>query len=305
VERVEIITVGRSDLDLREQASTRAFLLRERPNIVIIAAAKVGGILANSSFPVDFLYDNLMIETNLLSASHECDVDRLLFLGSSCIYPRLASQPMKEDALLTGPLEPTNQWYAIAKITGVLLCQAYRIQHKRSYISAMPTNLYGPGDNFDLDSSHVIPALMRKIDSAAREGKQEVEIWGTGAPLREFMHVDDLADALVFLLQNYDEPDPINVGTGEEASIAKLASLIADVVGYSGDFVFNKSKPDGPPRKTMDCSRLASLGWRPKYHLRDGLEQVYAWYRANLGKIDAAHGHLQRSQAHPQLSRSG
>ncbi|HXG78769.1 MAG TPA: GDP-L-fucose synthase [Methyloceanibacter sp.] len=283
-EDAEIITVSRAELDLRDQGRTRAFLHETKPDIVVIAAAVVGGILANSTYPVDFLNDNLLISANLIAGAHECGIQRLLFLGSSCIYPREAPQPMREDALLTGPLEPTNQWYALAKIAGIMLCRAYRAQYGRSYIAAMPTNLYGPGDNFDLETSHVIPALMRKIDSAAREGQASVEIWGTGKPLREFMHVEDLADALVFLLKHYDGADHINVGSGEEVSIAELASLLAKVIGYRGQFVFDATKPDGPPRKALDCTRLASLGWRPRYDLASGLSQTYDWYRTEFGK---------------------
>ncbi|BAQ15729.1 GDP-L-fucose synthetase [Methyloceanibacter caenitepidi] len=283
-EPVEILTAGRSGVDLRDQAATKSYLKTTAPDIVIVAAAKVGGILANATYPVDFLNDNLLIESNLIAGSHEADIDRLLFLGSSCIYPREAPQPMREDALLTGPLEPTNKWYAIAKIAGIMLCQAYREQYGRSYISAMPTNLYGPGDNFDLNNSHVIPALMRKVDAAAREGASSVEIWGTGTPLREFMHVDDLADALVFLLREYDDAEHINVGTGEEVTIAELAQRMMEAVGFSGELRFDKSKPDGTPRKVMDCSRLAALGWRPKYDLAAGLKQTYEWYTGELGK---------------------
>ena len=257
---------------------------------MIVAAATVGGILANSTYPVDFLNDNILIETNLISGAHECGIDRLLFLGSSCIYPREAPQPMREDALLTGPLEPTNQWYAIAKIAGIMLCRAYRQQYGRSYIAAMPTNLYGPGDNFDLNSSHVIPALMRKIDAAARERRPAVEIWGTGKPLREFMHVDDLADALVFLLKTYDEAEHINVGSGQEVTIAGLAELLAEVIGYRGELVFDRSKPDGSPRKALDSSRIAALGWKPRYSLAEGLEQTYAWYRTEFGDAESSVG---------------
>jgi len=283
-EDAEIITVSRAELDLRDQARTRAFLKEAKPDIVIVAAAVVGGILANSSYPVDFLNDNLLIESNLIGGAHECGIQRLLFLGSSCIYPREAPQPMREDALLTGPLEPTNQWYALAKIAGIMLCRAYRAQHGRSYIAAMPTNLYGPGDNFDLETSHVIPALMRKIDTAARENRASVEIWGTGTPLREFMHVDDLADALAFLLKTYDGDDHINVGSGQEVTIAELASLLAQVIGYRGELAFDKTKPDGPPRKALDCTRLTRLGWRPQYDLMSGLKQTYDWYRAEFAK---------------------
>jgi GDP-L-fucose synthase len=277
-ERVDALTAIHGELDLRDQSATRAFLQTKRPDIVVVAAARVGGILANSSRPADFIYDNLMIAANVIHSAHEAGVQRLMFLGSSCIYPRLAPQPIPEGSLLTGPLEPTNQWYAIAKIAGVKLCDAYREQYGRSYVSVMPTNLYGPGDNFDLESSHVIPALMRKIDAAAREGA-DVQIWGTGKPMREFMHVDDLADAIVFLLRHYDEAGPINVGTGEEVSIGDLARLTGEVVGFKGQFNFDTSKPDGAPRKLIDSSRLRALGWRHGYNLRDGLEQTYTWYR--------------------------
>ncbi len=278
-EGATIVSASRTELDLRDQAATRVFLSDTAPDAVIVAAATVGGILANATYPVDFLNDNLLIESSLISGSHECGIERLLFLGSSCIYPREAPQPMREDALLTGPLEPTNQWYAVAKIAGIMLCRAYRAQHDRSYISAMPTNLYGPGDNFDLNNSHVIPALLRKIDAAAREHQPRVEIWGTGAPLREFMHVDDLADALVFLLVNYDEDEHINVGPGQEVSIGELAALLSKVIGYEGELVFDNSKPDGPPRKALDSTRIAALGWTPHYSLEEGLKHTYDWYR--------------------------
>lgn len=283
-EGAKVLTASRTELDLRDQAATKEFLKDTAPDAVIVAAATVGGILANSTYPVDFLNDNLLIESNLISGAHECGIDRLLFLGSSCIYPREAPQPMREDALLTGPLEPTNQWYAIAKIAGIMLCRAYRAQYGRSYIAAMPTNLYGPGDNFDLNTSHVIPALMRKIDAAARERRPSVEIWGTGMPLREFMHVDDLASAIVFLLKTYNEAEHINVGSGQEVSIAELATLLSGVIGYEGKLVFDRSKPDGSPRKALDSARLAALGWTPKYSLTEGLKQTYAWYRREFGK---------------------
>lgn len=277
----EIVSVPHAELDLRDQAATRAFLLDRKPDAVVVAAATVGGILANSMRPAEFLYDNLMIAGNLIHAAHEADIQRLLFLGSSCIYPKLASQPINERALLTGPLEPTNEWYAIAKIAGLKLCDAYRRQYGRSYISAMPTNLYGPGDNFELQSSHVIPALIRKTDTAALQ-KRNVEIWGSGKPLREFMYVDDLADALVFLLKHYDEAGHINVGTGEEVSIAELAHRIAGVVGFRGEFVFDASKPDGTPRKLLDSTQLRGLGWKPQVTLTDGLARTYRWYKQHV-----------------------
>ena len=277
-EPCSILTVERSDVDLRDQAAVDAWVDRNRPDAVVLAAAKVGGILANNSYPADFLYDNLMIQSNVIAASHRVGVAKLLFLGSSCIYPRLASQPIREDSLLTGPLEPTNEWYAIAKIAGVKMCQAYRIQHKDDYVSAMPTNLYGIGDNFDLQSSHVLPALMRKVHLAKLRGHREVTIWGTGTPQREFMFVDDLADACVFLMKNYSEFDAINVGSGEEVSIRELAALIADVTGYGGEFVFDDSKPDGTPRKRLDVDKLAARGWTASTPLKKGLAIVYDWY---------------------------
>ncbi len=280
-ESCSILTVDRSDVDLRDQAAVDMWVDRNRPDAVILAAAKVGGILANNSFPADFLYDNLMIQSNVIAASHRVGVGKLLFLGSSCIYPRLAPQPIREDSLLTGPLEPTNEWYAIAKIAGVKMCQAYRLQHKDDYISAMPTNLYGVGDNFDLQSSHVLPALMRKVHTAKIKKQHEVTLWGSGRPLREFMFVDDLADACVFLLMNYSEFDTINIGSGDEVSIRELAALIADVVGYEGDFVFDDSKPDGTPRKRLDVDKLAARGWVASTSLKAGLDIVYAWYKKN------------------------
>ena len=280
-EPCSILSVERSEVDLRNQAAVEDWVDRNRPDVVVLAAAKVGGILANNSFPADFLYDNLMIQSNVIAASHRAGIGKLLFLGSSCIYPRLAPQPIREDSLLTGPLEPTNEWYAIAKIAGVKMCQAYRIQHKADYISAMPTNLYGIGDNFDLQSSHVLPALMRKVHTAKLQRQREVTIWGTGAPLREFMFVDDLADACVFLIKNYSEFDTINIGSGEEVSIRELAALVADVTGYTGDFVFDDSKPDGTPRKRLDVDKLAARGWRASTSLRDGLCIVYDWYKRN------------------------
>jgi len=277
-ERCEILTAQRAEADLRRQAETEAMLAAKRPDVVIVAAATVGGILANSTRPAEFIYDNLAIETNLIEAARRVGVAKLLFLGSSCIYPRDAAQPMSEAALLTGPLEPTNEWYAIAKIAGIKLCQAYRRQYGVDYISAMPTNLYGPGDNFDLASSHVVPALMSKIHRAKQEGRDAVEIWGSGRPRREFLHVDDLADALVHLLQRYSGEGHVNVGTGTDLSIAELAQLIARVVGYGGQFRYDASKPDGTPRKLLDVSRLAGLGWRASIPLEEGLARTYGWY---------------------------
>jgi GDP-L-fucose synthase len=278
-EDCELLSVERAEVDLRNQSAVERWMGDHRPQVVVVAAAKVGGILANSSYPVDFLYDNLMIQQNIVHAAHRLDCEKLLLLGSSCIYPKLAPQPISEDALLTGPLEPTNQWYALAKIAGVQLCAAYRQQYGRDFISAMPTNLYGFNDNFDLLSSHVLPALIHKIHVAKASGRDEVEIWGTGTPLREFLHVSDLVDALVFLLKAYSAPEPINVGSGQEVSIRELASLIAKVVGYEGRFVFDASKPDGTPRKLLDSRRLAALGWVAKIELEAGISEVYDWFR--------------------------
>ncbi|MDM8168529.1 GDP-L-fucose synthase [Roseovarius sp.] len=266
-----VLTAGRKDADLTRQAEAEDWMAENKPDAVFVAAAKVGGILANDSFPADFLYENLMIEANVIHASHRSGVEKLMFLGSSCIYPKLAEQPMREDALLTGPLEPTNEWYAIAKIAGIKLCQAYRKQHGADFISAMPTNLYGTGDNYDLETSHVLPALIRKMVEARDEGREEVVMWGTGSPLREFMHADDLADALVFLMQHYSGHEHVNVGSGQEISIRQLGETIADAAGYKGRIVQDTSKPDGTPRKLMDSSRLHGLGWRPGISLDEGI----------------------------------
>ena len=273
-----MLTAGRETLDLRDPAAVNAWAMRERPQAAIVAAATVGGILANDTRPVDFLHDNLLIACNVLAAAHQAGVEKLLFLGSSCIYPRLAPQPMPEDALLTGPLEPTNQWYAVAKIAGIKLAQAYRRQHGRDFISAMPTNLYGPHDNFDLVSSHVVPALLAKAHAAKLSGAPSLEVWGTGTPLREFLYVDDLADALVHLLVHYSDEPHINVGTGEEISIAELARAVCDTVGFKGALAFRADRPDGMPRKLLDVSRLHALGWRARTSLRDGLALAYRWY---------------------------
>jgi GDP-L-fucose synthase len=273
-----VLGVPRADLDLRRPAEVEGWLDANRPDAIVLAAGTVGGILANDSRPAEFLHDNLAIADAVIHGAWRTGVRRLLFLGSSCIYPRLAPQPMAEAALLTGPLEPTNQWYAIAKIAGIRLCQAYRRQYGCDFVSAMPTNLYGPGDNFDPESSHVLPAIIRKVHAAKVEGRETVEIWGTGAPLREFLHVDDLADALVFLLQHYSAEDHVNVGSGAEVSIADLYRLVAEVVGWEGRFVFDTTKPDGMPRKLLDGSRLAAMGWRPTIALLDGLRQTYAWF---------------------------
>ncbi|HYG89661.1 MAG TPA: GDP-L-fucose synthase [Azospirillum sp.] len=277
-----VLTAGRETVDLRRQAEVEAWLGAERPDAVVVAAARVGGILANSTRPAEFLYENLAIEANIIHAAWQAGVSKLLFLGSSCIYPRLAPQPISEEALLTGALEPTNQWYAIAKIAGIKLCQAYRQQYGCNFISLMPTNLYGPGDNFDLTSSHVLPALLAKIDQAKREGSPTVELWGSGEPRREFLHVDDLADAAVFVLRHYDGDMPLNVGTGVDITIRELAETIAGVVGFTGSFTYDTSKPDGMPRKLLDVGRLARLGWRARIDLRAGIERTYDWYRSNV-----------------------
>ena len=281
----ELLTATRDELDLRRQAEVEDWMGRNTPEVVIVAAARVGGILANDSYPADFLYENLMIEANVIQAAHACGVGKLLFLGSSCIYPKLAPQPMAEDALLTGPLEPTNEWYAIAKIAGVKLCQAYRRQHGRDFISVMPTNLYGPGDTFDLQGSHVLPALLRKVHAARQAGADCVEVWGSGRPLREFLHVEDLADACLFMLERYSGESHVNIGSGRELSIRALAELICEVVGYEGRLVFDASKPDGTPRKLLDTRLAESLGWRARIDLRDGIAQTYAWF---LQHSDAA-----------------
>jgi GDP-L-fucose synthase len=274
----EVLNTNRETVDLRNQAGVEAWLAQNRPDAVVVAAAKVGGIYANETFPADFIYDNLAIETNIIHAAHLAGVDRLVFLGSSCIYPKLAPQPIKEEALLTGPLEPTNEWYAIAKIAGIKLCQAYRRQYGRHYISVMPCNLYGPGDNFDPMNSHVLPALIRRFHEAKVAECPEVVVWGTGKPLREFLHVDDVARAVVFCLDHYDADDHINCGAGSEISIAGLAELVGRVVGYRGRFVFDATKPDGMPRKLMDSSRIAALGWKPEISLEDGIAGTYRWY---------------------------
>jgi len=279
-EGCEILTSDRST-DLREQAKVREWYAANRPDAVIVAAAKVGGILANDSYPADFLYDNLMIEANLIEGARHSGVEKLLFLGSSCIYPKFSDQPIVEESLLTGSLEPTNEWYAIAKIAGIKMCQAYRKQHGCDYISAMPTNLYGPGDNFDLETSHVLPALMRKAHEAKLRGEQGMEIWGSGTPLREFLHVDDCADALVFLLKNYSSMEHVNVGSGMDISIKDLARLVMDVVGLEGELTYDTSKPDGTPRKLMSADKLRALGWAPTIELRHGVESTYAWFCKN------------------------
>ncbi len=277
-EDCEILAIRHADLDLRDQAGVGAWMKREKPDVVIVAAATVGGIHANSTRPADFIYDNLAIETNIIHAAHQIGVEKLLFLGSACIYPREATQPMAEEALLTGPLEPTNEWYAIAKIAGIKLCQAYRLQHGRDFISAQPNNLYGPRDNFDLQGSHVIPALIRKAHEAKLSHASGFELWGSGKPKREFLHVDDLADALVHILKHYSGPIPLNIGTGEEVTIAELARTIAGVVGFTGSLNFDATKPDGSPRKLLNDARMKKLGWRASISLKDGLAETYRWF---------------------------
>jgi GDP-L-fucose synthase len=277
-----ILTAARTQLDLRDQAAVRSWFADQRPDVVFLAAAKVGGILANDSYPVDFLADNLQIAANVVDAAHRSDVAKLLFLGSSCIYPRLAAQPIGEDALLSGPLEPTNEWYAVAKIAGIKLCQAYRRQHGCDFISAMPTNLYGPGDNFGLASGHVLPALIRKADEGRRSGAQAITIWGSGTPRREFLHVEDLADACVFLMRHYSGESHVNVGSGQDIAIGDVARIVCDVVGFGGEIHHDFTKPDGTPRKLMSGAKLAALGWQPRIGLREGIASAYEAYRQTL-----------------------
>ncbi|WP_395449742.1 GDP-L-fucose synthase family protein [Aminobacter sp. UC22_36] len=280
-EDCEIITAGRDTVDLTRQAEVEAWLGETRPQAVLLAAAKVGGILANATYPAAFLYENLAIETNIIHAAHLVGVEKLLFLGSSCIYPKFAAQPISEDSLLTGALEPTNEWYAIAKIAGLKLAEAYRKQHGVDFISAMPTNLYGPGDNFDLTSSHVLPALIRKAHEAKLSGAAELTIWGSGTPRREFLHVDDAADALVFLLKSYSGDQHVNVGSGTDVTILELAETVARVVGFTGRIVLDTSKPDGTPRKLMSGDKLARLGWQPRIELESGIRATYDWFVNN------------------------
>ena len=277
----QILVADRHDLDLTNQEAVRTFFAEKRPEYVVLAAAKVGGIHANDTAPADFLQDNILIQANAIDSAYRFGVRKLLFLGSSCIYPKLAPQPMTEECLLTGPLEPTNEWYAIAKIAGLKTCQAYRRQYRFDAISAMPTNLYGPGDNFDLEKSHVLPALIRKFHEAKLRGDRKVVVWGTGTPRREFLYVDDLADALVFLMEHYSDARPVNVGTGTDVTIRELADQVRLAVGFDGELEFDTSKPDGTPRKLLDVSRLSSLGWTAKTSLADGVAATYDWFRAN------------------------
>lgn len=279
-----IVARTHAELDLTDAAATEKFFTAEKPTHVFMAAAKVGGIVANATAGADFIRENLRVQTNVIDAAYRHGVKKLLFLGSSCIYPKFAPQPIREDSLLTGPLEPTNEPYAIAKIAGISMCQSYRAQYGFDAISLMPTNLYGPNDNFDLTSSHVLPALMRKVHEAKLAGAPNVTIWGSGTPRREFLHVDDMADACVFLMQNYSSKEIINVGTGEDIAIADLARLICDIVGYKGELVFDTSKPDGTPRKLLDVSRLAVAGWKARISLRDGIAETYRWYLEQAAK---------------------
>lgn len=276
-----IVTRTHDELDLKDSKKVEEFWENERPEYVYLAAAKVGGILANDQYPADFIYENLMIQNNVIKAAHDFGAKKLLFLGSTCIYPKNAPQPIKEEYLLSGYLEPTNEAYAIAKIAGLEMCKFFKRQYGDNFISCMPTNLYGPYDNFDLKSSHVLPALIRKFHEAKKENNPAVEIWGTGTPLREFLHVDDMADACVFLMENYDGEEHVNIGTGEEISIKQLAEIIKSIVGYKGELVFNTDKPDGTPRKLTDISKLNGLGWKHSINLREGIESSYEWFKEN------------------------
>ena len=282
-EGCEILTAGRDIVDLLDKTRVDTWIIANKPDAIVLAAARVGGILANDTYPVDFLYDNMMIAANVIHAAHSAGVDRLLNLGSSCIYPKFANQPIVEEALLTGALEPTNEWYAIAKIAGIKLTQAFRRQYGRDYISAMPTNLYGPGDNYDLTSSHVMPALIRKAHEAKLAGAPSISMWGTGTPRREFLHVDDCADACVHLLKTYHEMQHINVGYGEDISIRDLTQLVCETVGFTGEILSDPSRPDGTPRKLMDTSKLRATGWMPKIDLRSGISQTYDSFLGLVG----------------------
>ena len=291
-EDAAVLMADRDKVDLTRQDAVERWVDEARPDAIVLAAAKVGGILANDTYPAEFLYQNLVIAANIVSAAHRAGVNRLLFLGSSCIYPKLAPQPIREDALLTGPLEPTNEWYAIAKIAGLKLCEAFRRQYGRDYISGMPTNLYGPGDNFDPTTSHVLPALIRKAHEAKVSGASELMIWGSGTPRREFLHVDDCADALVHLLKTYSGEEHVNVGSGEDVTILELAQLVARVVGFNGKVVTDQTKPDGTPRKLMDGAKLEAMGWRPSISLEAGIASTYEWFKvhrvaahANVGSV--------------------
>ncbi len=281
----EILTVSSKELDLREQSATRKWLMENKPEAIIIAAAKVGGIWANNIYPTSFLYDNLMIEANIIEAAAKIGVEKLMLLGTGCIYPKVTEQPVQESSLLSGPLEPTNEWYAIAKIAGIKLCQAYKKEFGLNFISAMPTNLYGPNDNFDLETSHVLPALIHKIHLAKKTKAKNVSVWGTGKPQRELMHVDDCADALIHVMKNYDEIEPINIGTGEDMSIQFIAELVSEVIGWDGELVYDTSKPDGTLRKVLSVDKLRKLGWQHKIAPKEGIKQVYSWFLENEKEI--------------------
>ncbi|MCV6636926.1 GDP-L-fucose synthase [Candidatus Albibeggiatoa sp. nov. NOAA] len=281
----QLLVRRRAELDLTRQADVEEFFAQQRPEYVFLAAAKVGGIHANNTYPAEFIRDNLLIQNHIIDAAYRFGVKKLTFLGSTCIYPKLAPQPMPEECLLTGSLEPTNEWYAIAKIAGIKMCQAYRKQYGFNAISVMPTNLYGQGDNFHLENAHVLPALIRRFHDAKQQKLPEVVVWGTGSPRREFLHVDDLATACVFLMQHYDQPEIVNIGTGQEVSIRELAQLIKDIVGYQGKLIFDESKPDGTPRKLSDVSKLTQLGWQAQINLEDGLKHTYQWFLANQNNI--------------------
>lgn len=289
-EGCSILVADRKTLDLTDQSSTRSWIAERKPDVVVLAAARVGGILANDTYPVDFLHDNLVIQTNVIEGAYRAGVSKLLFLGSSCIYPKFAEQPIAEESLLTGALEPTNQWYAIAKIAGIKLCQAYRRQYGCDFISAMPTNLYGPGDNFDLKSSHVVPALIRKALEAKERGDKEITIWGTGGARREFLYVDDCADACIHLLKTYSDESHINVGSGQDLTILELTKAICDVAGFDGAIAHDLSKPDGTPRKLMKADKLRAMGWAPTVSLKDGLQRTLDWYRRTVREKAGAHG---------------
>ena len=304
-EKCKTIPLGRREANLLRQAETEAWVKDTKPDIMFIASARVGGILANATRPAEFIYENLMIATNLIEAARQAGVKKLLFLGSSCIYPRMAKQPITEDELLGGPLEPTNEWYAIAKIAGLKMCEAYRRQYGLDYISAQPTNLYGPGDNYDLQGSHVVPALIAKMHMAKLTGAKDVEIWGTGTPRREFLHVDDLADALVFLMERYSGNQHVNVGWGSDLSIADVAHEIADIVGFGGTLRFDTTKPDGPPRKLLETSKLNDMGWRAKIDLRDGLGNAYQWYLENRAALPPEIYPFSGLQSGPEGNLSG
>jgi GDP-L-fucose synthase len=304
-EDCEVLIVSRAEVDLRSQEQTAAWILASRPDAVFLAAAKVGGILANASHPADFLYDNLMIEANVIDAAHRAGVEKLLFLGSSCIYPKFAEQPIPEVALLTGALEPTNEWYAVAKIAGVKLAQAYRKQHGCDFICAMPTNLYGPGDNFDLASGHVMPAIIRKAHEAKQNGAREIVVWGSGTPRREFLHVDDCADACLHLMKTFSEPGPVNVGAGEDISILDLTRLVCEIVGFMGAIAHDYSKPDGTPRKLLNIDKIRGLGWSPRIGLRKGVDSTYAWFLGHWATGPRGGGTTARAAAREYSATNG